>query len=150
MADISLLTTIRGSMLEGFYPEGWDLKKIDRCCQNPPESVLKRQSWWNKRFEPIQCETLDEFNTKMGHEIALTIRRYREQGKPLALILPVGPMGMYQWAVYFLREWGVACDHVYGFNMDEWSTPRATRRRRARPALSNPPWKARFTARWDR
>jgi glucosamine-6-phosphate deaminase len=23
--------------------------------------------------------------------------------------------------VYFLREWGVSCDHVWGFNMDEWS-----------------------------
>ena len=30
-------------------------------------------------------------------------------------------MGMYRWAVYFLKEWGVACDHVHGFNMDEWS-----------------------------
>ncbi|HOL66867.1 MAG TPA: glucosamine-6-phosphate isomerase, partial [bacterium] len=39
----------------------------------------------------------------------------------LILILPVGPMGMYQWAVYFLREWRVDCRHVYGFNMDEWS-----------------------------
>ena len=38
-----------------------------------------------------------------------------------ALILPVGPMGMYRWTVYFLKEWGVACDHVHGFNMDEWS-----------------------------
>ena len=30
-------------------------------------------------------------------------------------------MGMYRWAVYFLKEWDVACDHVHGFNMDEWS-----------------------------
>ena len=30
-------------------------------------------------------------------------------------------MGMYRWAVYFLKEWGVTCDHVHGFNMDEWS-----------------------------
>ena len=30
-------------------------------------------------------------------------------------------MGMYRWAVYFLKEWGVPCDHVHGFNMDEWS-----------------------------
>jgi len=57
----------------------------------------------------------------MGHEIALQIRRVREAGRKLALIFPVGPMGMYRWAVYFLREWGVSCDHVWGFNMDEWS-----------------------------
>ncbi len=36
-------------------------------------------------------------------------------------ILPVGPMGMYRWVNYFLKEWNVACDHVHGFNMDEWS-----------------------------
>jgi glucosamine-6-phosphate deaminase len=30
-------------------------------------------------------------------------------------------MGMYRWAVYFLKEWNVSCDHVHGFNMDEWS-----------------------------
>ncbi len=37
------------------------------------------------------------------------------------MILPVGPMGMYRWAVYFLKAWNVSCSHVYGFNMDEWS-----------------------------
>jgi len=30
-------------------------------------------------------------------------------------------MGMYRWTVYFLKEWQVPCDHVHGFNMDEWS-----------------------------
>ena len=57
----------------------------------------------------------------LGHEIALTVKRTRDQGRELALILPVGPMGMYRWAVYFLKEWGVSLDHVHGFNMDEWS-----------------------------
>jgi glucosamine-6-phosphate deaminase len=28
---------------------------------------------------------------------------------------------MYRWTVYFLREWDVSCEHVHGFNMDEWS-----------------------------
>jgi glucosamine-6-phosphate deaminase len=37
------------------------------------------------------------------------------------MILPVGPMGMYRWVNYFLTEWKVRCDHVWGFNMDEWS-----------------------------
>ena len=45
----------------------------------------------------------------------------REAGRKLALILPVGPMGMYRWTVYFLRDWNIPCDHVCGFNMDEWS-----------------------------
>ena len=37
------------------------------------------------------------------------------------MILPVGPMGMYRWASYFINEWKITCDHVYTFNMDEWS-----------------------------
>ena len=57
----------------------------------------------------------------LGHEIATAIQRTRDHGRAAALILPVGPMGMYRWAVYFLKEWDVPCDHVHGFNMDEWS-----------------------------
>jgi glucosamine-6-phosphate deaminase len=28
---------------------------------------------------------------------------------------------MYRWTVYFLRDWNIPCEHVTGFNMDEWS-----------------------------
>ena len=62
----------------------------------------------------------------MGHEIALTIKQARDAGKKLAIIWPVGPMGMYRWVVYYLKEWNVPCDHVYGFNMDEWSDDSGT------------------------
>jgi glucosamine-6-phosphate deaminase len=57
----------------------------------------------------------------MGHEIAREILLSRQAGQRIAFILPVGPMGMYRWTVFFLREWKVPCDHVHGFNMDEWS-----------------------------
>lgn len=118
---MDLLSTIKGSLLEGFFPAGWDLKKLDACCAHKPEEITKRQSWWNKNFEPVPCETLADFDTLMGHEIALEILRAKKDKRKLILILPVGPMGMYRWAVYFLKEWGVDCKHVYGFNMDEWS-----------------------------
>lgn len=118
---INLLSTLPGSLLEGFFPAGWDLARVDACCDHPPEAVTERQPWWNPGFEPIPCDTWADFDTMLGHEIAQQIRLSREAGRKLALILPVGPMGMYRWAVYFLREWGVRCDHVYGFNMDEWS-----------------------------
>ncbi len=118
---MDLLSTIKGSMLEGFFPEGWDLKKIDSCCSNPPESVTEPQKWWHKEFKPVFCDELPQFNAYMGHEIALRIREARDCGREIAFVLPVGPMGMYEWAVYFLKEWGVDCGHVYGFNMDEWS-----------------------------
>lgn len=118
---MDLLSTLPGSMMEGFFPEGWDLAKIDACVDDDPSTLTTRQKWWHKNFEPIPCESLADFDTFMGHEIALTIRRAAEAGEQLAMILPVGPMGMYRWAVYFLKEWNVACKHVHGFNMDEWS-----------------------------
>ncbi len=112
--------TVKGSLLEGFYPAGWDMAKIDECC-NPNNKVEDRQSFWNKDFNPVRCETLGEFDTYMGHEIALAIKNAKEAGEKIAFILPVGPMGMYKWAVYFLKAWNIKCDHVYTFNMDEWS-----------------------------
>ncbi|TMV47766.1 glucosamine-6-phosphate isomerase [Paenibacillus mesophilus] len=114
-------STVKGSLLERFYPAGWDMAKIDRCCDHPAEAATERQPFWNRDFTPVVCENVYDFDMMMGHEIAQNIRRTKEAGKKLAMILPVGPMGMYKWAVYFLREWNVGCSHVYGFNMDEWS-----------------------------
>lgn len=118
---MNLISTYSGSLMEGFLPRGWDLAKIDACCSHPPASVTERQPWWHERFEPIPCQDVADFDVMLGHEIAKTIRRCRDEGRAAVLILPVGPMGMYRWAVYFLKEWGVPCDHVHGFNMDEWS-----------------------------
>ena len=114
-------STVKGSLLEGFYPEGWDFKKIDECCSHRPEEITERQAFWNKDFTPIQCDALAEFDVQMGHEIANEIKKANERGQKIAFILPVGPMGMYKWAVYFLKEWNVSCKNVWCFNMDEWA-----------------------------
>ena len=113
-------STVKGSALEGFYPAGWDFDKIDACIDSP-EKITDRQDFWNPAFTPVPCSTLGAFETYMGHEIAMQIRLSRERGEKIAFILPVGPMGMYQWVVYFLKEWQISCDHVYTFNMDEWA-----------------------------
>jgi glucosamine-6-phosphate deaminase len=118
---INLITTIKGSLLENFFPAGWDLEAFDKICSQPPANITKRNAWWHKDFQPIACETLADFDTMMGHEIAREIAQAKTAGRQIAFILPVGPMGMYKWAVYFLNEWGVDCKHVHGFNMDEWS-----------------------------
>lgn len=118
---MDLMSTLPGSLMEGFFPAGWDLAKIDRLAAAPSMSLTERKPWWNKDFQPIVCDSFEDFDTFMGHEIALEVQRARKAGQPLAFILPVGPMGMYRWAVYFLNEWGVPCDHVHGFNMDEWA-----------------------------
>ncbi len=117
---MNFMSTVKGSMLEGFYPEGWDFDKIDACIDSP-DKITERQDFWNPDFTPVVCESLSDFETYMGHEIAREIRIAKEKGRKIAFILPVGPMGMYRWVVYFLREWGVSCEHVYTFNMDEWS-----------------------------
>ncbi len=113
-------STVKGSALEGFYPAGWDFEKIDACI-GAPESIEEHQAHWHKDFSAIKCENLEEFNTYMGHEIALQIKNAKDKGEKIAFILPVGPMGMYKWVVYFIKAWKVSCDHVYTFNMDEWA-----------------------------
>ncbi len=118
---MDLSSTLAGSLLENFFPAGWDLRKIDECVSSDPTDLTKRRDWWHPEFELIPCSALPDFDVYMGHEIALTIKQGRDAGKKLAFILPVGPMGMYRWAVYFLKEWNVDCQHVHGFNMDEWS-----------------------------
>ena len=114
---MDFLSTVKGSLLEGFYPKGWDMAKIDACC----EKGVVREDFWHKDFTPVACENIYDFDAYMGHEIALQIRIARENGQKLAMILPVGPMGMYRWAVYFLTQWNTCCDHVTTFNMDEWA-----------------------------
>ena len=121
MDKIDLLSTVKGSLFEGFYPEAWNLEKIDACCSHKPEDVFKREKWWHEDFAPVQADTLEDFNTLMGLEIALQIKLAREEGRDVIVILSAGPMGMYRWAAQFLNIWGVDWGHVHGFNMDEWS-----------------------------
>ena len=118
---MDFMSTVKGSLLEGFYPAGWDFDKINACMDFAPESATEPQSFWHKDFTPVKCDNIYAFDTLMGHEIALKIKEAKEAGEKIAFILPVGPMGMYKWAVYFLREWKIKCDHVYTFNMDEWA-----------------------------
>ncbi len=86
-----------------------------------PKAIFDRQPKWHKDFSVRMANNVADFDVMLGHELAMEIRRCREAGRKLALILPVGPMGMYRWTVYFLRDWNIPCDHVSGFNMDEWS-----------------------------
>jgi glucosamine-6-phosphate deaminase len=118
---VNFISTYRGTLMESFLPSGWDLEKIDACCSHAPEQVFDRQPHWHPGFSPASCRDLNDFDTMLGHEIALQIKLARDRGEQLAMILPVGPMGMYRWTVYFLKEWGVSASHVHVFNMDEWS-----------------------------
>ena len=118
---IDLISRPKGSMLEGYFPKGWNLAALDKLCARPPAAITMRERWWHKEFEPVPCASLEDFDVMLGHEIAREISDAASAKRQIAFILPVGPMGMYRWAVYFLKEWGVGCKHVHGFNMDEWS-----------------------------
>lgn len=118
---MNMLDTFQGSYFSEIFPQGWDLEKIRNCVTNAPETVLDRQGFWHRDFQPVRCQNLEEFGAYMGFEMAMEIKKAQEEGRKLILILPVGPMGMYKWAVYFLKAWRTDCGHVYGFNMDEWA-----------------------------
>lgn len=118
---LNMLNTIAGSLLEHFYPAGWNLEKIRGCFGASPEEAMERQAFWNNDFSAIRCKDRNEFYIKLGFEIASHIKKARDEGYKLAMILPVGPMEQYDWVVYFLKYWNVKCDHLYCFNMDEWS-----------------------------
>ncbi len=118
---ITLLSTIKDSLLEDFFPKEWDLAKIDKCCSHKPDAILKREKWWHNNYSVVPCDTVADFDMMMGHEIALEIKKAKDEGREIVFILPVGPMGMYRWVVFFIQKWNVDCGHVHGFNMDEWS-----------------------------
>ena len=37
---MDFLSTVKGSLLENFYPEGWDFEKIDACCEKALQKNL--------------------------------------------------------------------------------------------------------------
>lgn len=119
--DLNMLTTIKGSLIEGFYPPGWDLKRIDACCEMGLEKIRKPAKHWDSGFRAIPVKDVAAMDVKMGDAIADQIERSAKAGKPLALILPVGPMGMYKQVVRRLKRSRTSCEHVTTFNMDEWS-----------------------------
>ncbi len=122
---IDFLSTRENSYAGSFYPEGWDYRKIKRITSLGPKQFAQRQPFWHRDFAPVVCTDatggIESMNAMMGYEIFNVVREAAERRKPVALILPVGPMGMYRWAVYFSCKHGVGWKHVHAFNMDEWS-----------------------------
>src|SRR5207253_10800632 len=91
---IDLIGTIKGSLLENFYPKGWDLKKIDACCGMGLKELVAPKKSWNGGFNPVPVASVAEMDERMGNAIADQIESTRRAGQKLAMILPVGPMGM--------------------------------------------------------
>ena len=64
---INFFDTLEQSLMADFFPAGWDMKKIDECCSNPPDSILERQPFWNEQFSPVTCDDVQSFDMKKGH-----------------------------------------------------------------------------------
>jgi len=113
------MTTIAGSLLETFFPKVGIWPSWTKSARASPRPS-RAEEWWNKKFEAVACETLADFDTMMGHEIALEIatRRPRRSRLPSFCRSADGHVPL---AVFFLKAWNVDCKHVHGFNMDEWS-----------------------------
>lgn len=118
---MDMIHTIKGTLFERMFPAGWDLERIKYCVSSDPKTVCEPQEFWNDEFSVETVEDLSSLAVEFGHEIALQIRQTKQAGQELVLILPVGPMEMYHWVVYFLKRWNVSCEHVHSFNMDEWA-----------------------------
>src|SRR5688572_11244560 len=119
--QLSMLNTIRSSQLQRFYPRGWDLRAIDACCAMSMKELTAPSKHWHREFRAIPVETIAE---PMGNAIADEIEQTRRRGRKLAIILPVGPVNMYETVVRRLRLSATPCDHVTTFNMDEWADRR--------------------------
>ena len=78
---MNLISTMEGSLIEQFLPKGWDLERIDACCEHHPEEIFTRQSHWHEEFQPVMCDHIYDFNTYVGHEIAWQIKWAREHGE---------------------------------------------------------------------
>jgi glucosamine-6-phosphate deaminase len=118
---ITLLSTLKGSLLENFFPAGWDLKRMDKCAAMTREQLLTPAKFWSPQFKPAVVKDVAEMDRRMGDAIADQVEQTRKAGVPLALILPVGPMGMYKQVIARLKASKTPCDHVTTFNMDEWA-----------------------------
>src|SRR2546430_10875905 len=106
---------------------------MTRCWALGRGGVMKRQKFWHGDLEPAAVKDVGEMDRRMGDAIADQIEQTRRAAQLLAIILPVGPMGMYATVVKRLKQSRTACNHVTTFNMDEWSDARGNTMPGAQP-----------------
>lgn len=81
--SIDFNSTVKGSLLEGFYPKGWDMDKIDECCSHAPEEITEKQDFWNDDFHPVSCKTIEEFTENSDMKLLWKLKQPEIQIKNL-------------------------------------------------------------------
>jgi len=77
----TLLTTIEGSMMEGFPPQVGDLGRSTRVCSNRAGVDLRAARLVHPRIRARCLAGRSDFDVMLGHEIAPTIRRGSNEGR---------------------------------------------------------------------
>ena len=57
-------STKKGSLLENFFPKGWDFEKIQKCCAHKPEDIFEKQPFCLKNNTQLGPEMFVLQNTK--------------------------------------------------------------------------------------
>src|SRR5207302_5154776 len=52
-STMNLISTLRGSLMENYFPAGWDLAKIDKLAAISGKDLTARKAWWHAEFEPL-------------------------------------------------------------------------------------------------
>ena len=78
---MNLLTTLPGSLMEGFLPAGWDLARIDKLAEISSGDLNARRPWWHAKFDPVACASLADFETYKGYDARIELDRLAENRK---------------------------------------------------------------------
>ena len=63
---MNLLTTLKGSLLESFFPPAWDLAAWDACIDDDPKAILVRPPHWHADFSVRMVDNVEDFNVMLG------------------------------------------------------------------------------------
>ena len=84
---INMLTTIKGSLLEKFYPKGWDLMEIDACCRMTLEQLVAagelpfETTPASQIFDMVSTETEFRYEGYLRRQYASVERLRRQESR---------------------------------------------------------------------
>ncbi|MCX5748640.1 MAG: hypothetical protein NTZ10_00115 [Candidatus Saganbacteria bacterium] len=81
---------------------------------------------WNPDYRVESVPDVVAHDKRMGDALAAVIHQEAGKGSFLDIILPVGPMGQYEYTVARLNEWKTPLDRTETWNMDEWARKNGT------------------------